>query len=92
MSAGDGELRVPGWLWAAFAATVVLEVVVPSGDGGGHHGELPWWHTSPGFFAAFGLLACWSLVIVSRLAGKVGLQTPEEEAEGDAPGVGRGTH
>lgn len=49
-----------------------------------HHYYDRWYHHIPGFFAAYGFAGCASIVLISKLLGKIWLQKPEEYYEGAA--------
>jgi hypothetical protein len=40
---------------------------------------LPWWHSTPGFQAAYGVVGCIAIVIVAKGLGKAWLQRPERD-------------
>lgn len=59
-------------LWVAFALSVAVEWLLPAGEP-----SLPWWHRTPAFHAAYGLVGCVLIVVVSKALGKYWLQRPE---------------
>lgn len=58
----------------ALALLVLVEIV-----GAAHHKPLFPWHSVPGFMAAIGLVACLTVVILSKWLGKAVLQRPEDD-------------
>ena len=73
-----------GWLATALIALVAIEVG-PLGGAGLEDGELhPWWHTSSGFSAVFGLAAGWALLVVTSLLDGAALAKGEEREGGGA--------
>lgn len=73
-------------LWAAAAASVAAEFLLPflSGPGGhevaaGAHAEPQhWWTAVPGFYALFGLLGCAAIILISKWIGHAWLMKPED--------------
>lgn len=66
---------------AALVASVLVEVLLPT-EGRDH---LPWWHRTPGSFAAYGVLGGFVLAFVSKGLGALGISAPRRA---DDPGTG----
>lgn len=60
-------------LWTALALSVVVEALWSAVEAG-----LPWWHRLPVFHAAYGVVGCVGIVVVSKALGKFWLQRSEE--------------
>jgi hypothetical protein len=72
--------RILWGLAAALLASVLLDLVLP----GGEYEGLPWWHTTTGFWAIFGLAGCIALVAIAKTAGNLGLKGPEPDPDQEA--------
>ncbi|MFQ5828466.1 MAG: hypothetical protein ACE5JD_04835 [Candidatus Methylomirabilia bacterium] len=59
-------------VWIAFVLTAAAEVFLGAGEA-----SLPWWHRTLAFHAAYGLIGCVLIVVVSKALGKFWLQRPE---------------
>jgi hypothetical protein len=71
--------RVLWGLAAALVASVVLDFFLPGADP-----SYPWWHTTTGFWAIFGLAGCIALVTIAKTAGNLGLKGPEPDPDQEA--------
>lgn len=59
-------------LWVAFALSAAVELLLPAAEA-----SLPWWHRTPAFHAAYGLVGCVLIIVVAKALGKYWLQRPE---------------
>ena len=63
-------LALAGTLLVSIAADLVLLRGVDRGEF--------WWSEIPGFFAVFGFVSCWAIVVVSKALGHYWLQKTED--------------
>lgn len=86
---GPGGGGVPGAVWLALGAGIVLSVGAQAWLVEVEPG-LPWWHAFPGVQAGYGFAGGVALVLVSKWLGHHWLLRPEAPDEAEAASGDRG--